>query len=614
MITADQASQVMRQAIALQEQDKHREAFELYSVISESFPNHPDVLHNSGLAKLALGEFDAAERLLLSALKLRPRFDKARSNLVKLWTRMDREATLSEIATDAAWISALDFDAGLALGRHFYNRGEHYKSCIVLQRCVEVRPADAPARRLLGVTLDRLHRVDEAEVHLREALKLAPENPVILADLSHCMFSKHMKSRRPEYLTEGRSLIEHAVRLAPGNAHVRHQMGLTHEEDGDFEKAMQSYAEALSITPDYLPALTSLAAASRSAISQGLLDDLESALEKGKGRFPASEQSRAHQVLGKCRDARGEFDRAFEHFRRSNMLAPNPLPYDRRRQEAYAGNLMETYSSRNIGHEVPADAEICRPVFVVGMPRSGTTLLEHMLSSHPEIAGAGELGFFSSLELAGKSLHARDGKRCPDWEERVSHHNLERLRSEYAALIDTVDTNSRYVIDKMPFNFWHIGVILSVFPDARIIHCTRDRYDVCLSCYIESFSEFHGWSLDLADTGHYWRQYELIMAHWRDLFGKSILEIQYEKVVEDHRQVIRDALDFLNLSWDDSVASYNASNRSIQTPSNWQVRQPLYRSSVGRWRNYRQYLGPLFEGLGDRQASIIQGQTPDDRA
>ena len=591
-MTPEQTSALMREAIGLQEQGQHRQALDLYTRIAASYPNHADVLHNAGLARFHLGELGAAESLLLQALRLRPRFDRARANLVKLWTRMDRAQTLGEVSNDNVWIAALDFDACMALGEFWQQRQEYERSVAALNRALTLDPGSARAQHLFGLALHRLNDPEKGEQYLRAALQLKPESAAVMVDLARCLFSIHMKSKQDSAWSEGRSLVEKALRTAPQDARIQHEMGLVLEAEGEFAQARAAFSQALASAPGYLPALSSLAAISRGDASASLLDELEGALSQASN-VPASERSRAYQALGKCYDARGDVDRAFGYFELANRAVATGPAYDRAQRESYVDNLIDTYSQRTIDHYWPRPEGAGRPVFIVGMPRSGTTLLEHMLAGHPRITGAGELPFFTALEQTRRTLHDAAGKPSEQWSERIGLQYRQTLRTQFDAILAAVDPDAHYVIDKMPFNFSQLGMITLLYPEARILHCTRHRLDVGLSCFMESFHESHRWSLTLADIGHFYRQYERLMAHWASVFQGRIHEVSYESLIADRSATLGGVLRFLELDEYDGLADYVSNKRLIRTPSNWQVRQPLYATSVGKWRRYQHHLGPL---------------------
>lgn len=588
-----QAGELMREAVRLQSQGDHRRALAIYERILGNFPGHPDVLHNCGLARFQLGDIAAAEGDLLRALTARPDFARARANLVKLWIRMDRPGTLAEIVADAVWLSALDYDASIGLSRHFMAREEFAVALGPARRAVELDAAVAPGNHCLGLCLLRTHDAEQAEACLRRALESEPANPELMADLARCLLTMHMRRKIARYRHEAFTLLVSARAAAPGSARIRHELGILHEEDGEFEAAASEYGAALDINPDHLPSVASLASISRADPPAALLERLQSLLTR-ELPYPASEQARGYQALGKCLDRLQDPERAFSCFSKANALSKPQAPYDRRRREDYVTNLMAAYGGDAPAAHAAPGSGAARPVFIVGMPRSGTTLLEHMLSSHPDIEGAGELPWFINLERRGAALHDETGQRCREWASRRSAGYLASLRREFDRILDGINPDAAHVIDKMPFNFSQVGMILTLYPDAVILHTLRDPRDVALSCYIESFAPEHRWSFDLSDIAHYLGQYQRLMDHWIRLFPHRILPVRYEDVVAGPESITRRILERLALPWHDGCRNYLDQFRSIRTPSTWQVRQPLYRTSVGRWRSYDRHLAPVF--------------------
>ncbi len=232
-----------------------------------------------------------------------------------------------------------------------------------------------------------------------------------------------------------------------------------------------------------------------------------------------------------------------------------------------------------------------RPVFIVGMPRSGTTLAEQILASHPQAFGGGELRFWHAATVNFESLAIRGedvGGAVP------------AVAQAYLDLLSTLSTDAARVIDKMPANFMNLGSIHAAFPKAKIIHMQRDPLDTGLSIYFQIFSSIHAYATDLENIAHYYTQYSRFMRHWRSTLTEgAILDVPYEKLVEDPEPWIRRMVEFIDLPWDSRCLNFYETDRAVVTASNWQVRQRISRSSVGRWHNYEQFIGPLrmLEGL-----------------
>jgi hypothetical protein len=228
------------------------------------------------------------------------------------------------------------------------------------------------------------------------------------------------------------------------------------------------------------------------------------------------------------------------------------------------------------------------------MPRSGTTLTEQIASSHSRVGGAGELRTLGDLmrRLAGRGGYAEALAGLTRGQSRdLARNYLEALRQ--------IGGPGERITDKMPHNFEDLGLIALLFPNARVVHCMRDPLDTCLSCFTHHFSENHGYNTDLSVLGQYYREYRRIMQHWREVLPLRMLDFSYEALIADQEGKSRELIAFLGLEWEDACLAFHANDRLVSTPSRWQVRQPIYTSSVKGWKKYEKHLGPLFEALGE---------------
>jgi tetratricopeptide (TPR) repeat protein len=291
-------------------------------------------------------------------------------------------------------------------------------------------------------------------------------------------------------------------------------------------------------------------------------------------------------------------EEAFGHYIRANArkreaLEARGVVYNREAEDARTELMTKIFPGPE-SFEGATGSGSEMPVFIVGMPRSGTTLTEQILASHPQMAGAGEL---TAIANAVKRLRDTLGyPRNPPTEKA-----LKNIAGLYLQRLREVDANALRVTDKMPGNFNHLGLIVRVFPKARIIHCRRNPVDNCLSCFIQNFgAEGLAWSFDLEDAAHQYRSYYNIMAHWRRVLPPGqMLEIDYEETVADLEGQARKLVDFVGMEWDDACLSFHENKRAVVTASHDQVRQPIYNTSVGRWKKYGAKVTPLVDALSD---------------
>jgi hypothetical protein len=325
------------------------------------------------------------------------------------------------------------------------------------------------------------------------------------------------------------------------------------------------------------------------------------ALLASPGGVSTETRIEVHFALGKAFADAGQFEPSFRHLRLGNALKRVNIAYDeagtlgimKRLQDAFSGELLD----RRHGFGDPSST----PVFVVGMPRSGTTLIEQILASHPKVFGAGERHEFHRIAVARGGAGIASAA-LPEQLSLLADDGLRRLGAEYAAAIGALAPNASRVVDKMPGNFLHVGLIALALPNARIIHVSRDPVDTCVSCFATLFSGEQPYAYNLAELGRYYRAYDALMRHWRDVVPSGVmLEVRYEDIVDDLESQARAMIAHCGLEWDAACLEFHRTKRSVRTASKAQVRQPLYRSAVGRAKAYGPMLAPLLQALGREQ-------------
>jgi hypothetical protein len=327
-------------------------------------------------------------------------------------------------------------------------------------------------------------------------------------------------------------------------------------------------------------------------------DWLERAQELAASTDAVTEKADLRFAIGKYWDDIGDFERAFQSYRDANdLLKTIAGKYNREARAGYVDDLIRVYTPQAIAQIGGGGCTSTRPVFVVGMPRSGTSLVEQIIASHPAARGAGELGFWTEVLLE----HVAAIRKAV-----LPESIRTQLAAAYLQVLAEHSTDALRIVDKAPVNSEYLGFIHSAFPKARIIYMQRDPIDTCLSCYFQYLSPALSYAMDLADLAHYYRQHHRLMAHWRAVLPPgTLLAVPYEDLVADQEGWTRRILDFLGLEWHAQCLEFHKTQRPVLTSSNWQVRQKIYRSSVQRWHHYEQFIGPLLELEDLRPAATL---------
>jgi tetratricopeptide (TPR) repeat protein len=464
-----------------------------------------------------------------------------------------------------------------SLGTALCKLGRFREAEAQFHRAIGIRASYLEALCNLGKLLRTTGRIIEAELPLRRALKVKPTHLESQINLGTTLF---LLNRLPE----ARALLEKALRLAPRNVDALLAAASVATREGHFTDGEAMFRRALEIDPKAPGGWAGLAGLRRMTAADGAwLEGAEACLTAGLEPLP---ESSLRYAIGKYYDDLGDYPRAFRSYQRANELQRTVArPYDREARTRFVDDLIRVYGSEQVSAAQPGASDSTVPVFVVGMPRSGTSLVQQILSSHPAVRGAGELEFWS---LAMRKHETALRQRPP------GEALIRKFAAGYQHAIAAHSAHAPRVVDKSPFNSEYLGIIHCVFPRARAIYLQRDPIDTCLSCYLQELPAELNFTTDLSDLAHYYRQHRRLIEHWRKtLPAGALLEVPYEGLVEDQEKWTRRILEFLGLPWDARCLDYHLTESTVLTVSYWQVRQKLYQSSIGRWRNYKEFIDPL---------------------
>lgn len=447
------------------------------------------------------------------------------------------------------------------------------------RRAIELKPTYAEAYFRLGTALRWRGNFSASETALRRATKLDPRSADALVQLGQTLAGL-------DSWEQTKICIEKARRLKPRSANVLNALGWVASIEGRFEEAERLSRQALDADPKCTDAWARLADLRRmTPADKDWLEVAERMIAEGLAPL---EEATLRFAMGKCLDDLRDFSKAFKVYKTGNELYKRVArPYDRGASTRFADEMAALYTRACLENRGANACASAKPVFVVGMMRSGTSLMEQIIASHADVTGAGELDFWNSLVHREKPFLKRE---APD-----AGFSRE-LAESYLRLLDRHSRRALRVVDKAPLNSDYLGLIHLVFPNARFIYMRRDPIDTCLSCYFQEFASVLPFTLDLSDLAHYYREHHRLMMHWREVLPpRTLLEVPYEELIADQEAWSRKVIEFIGLPWDPRCLEFHKTDRPVVTASNWQVRQRVYSSSIGRWKNYEKYIGPLLE-------------------
>ena len=540
----------LQQALAAHKEGKLQDAERLYRSILQSYPNHPDANQNLGVLdtnKLIQlyqnGQYDDAKKLAQSLAERLPKYPFA-------WS---------------------------ILGAIFGQTGMHTEALNANKTAVILSPQDAQVHYNLGITLKELGRLDEAEASYRQAIALQPDNAQAHNNLGLTLEALGR-------LDEAEASYRQAIALKANYTKAYNNLGITLQALGRLDEAETSYKQAIGVKADYAEAHHNLSLMKKfESQDEQFLKMQELNLDKNT---PEEERCYINFGLAKACEDLGDFEQAFTHYSEANVLRKKLSNYDISQDEKYYKQIKSNYQP-NAQHTIDIDKseKNLKPIFIVGLPRSGTTLVEQIISSHSQVTGAGELSFVFKF---GQSMATGFSKS--------SSYNLAKFRHEYLTELMKVSKDNKIVTDKMPHNFLYIGLIASAFPEAKIVHVKRDPAAVCWANYKQYFTSKNlGYCYALDDIISYYGLYENLMEFWKSSLGKKIYNLDYELLTVNQENETRNLIDFLGLDWDEKFLSPQNNTRGISTASNIQVRKKVYQGSSQQWKKYEPFLRGAFD-------------------
>ncbi|HEU5048604.1 MAG TPA: sulfotransferase [Rickettsiales bacterium] len=535
-------------------------------------PHFPPALNAMGSIRRTYKDDEGAMEYYRKAIAANPHYTEPLSNLSEV---LVRRGQVQEALTYLDQVLAFNPNDTHALCNRGYallalSEPEEAHRCF--SRVLELRSDYAEAYAGLARLCNDLHQYAQAKAYVLKSLALKPGT----AEFHSTLASIHLALGETD---KALAIFETALMHDPALASAKLGVGSIMMQKGELAKAESIFRSVLDSGQERINALCSLSQVRKIRSDEDVIPLLEKEAEQ-LALLPDEKASRIHFALGKAYDDNDNPEKAFHHFLEGCRLHRKHNHYNAQEQYRLFARQKDIFSRRfidqNRGQGVSSDV----PIFVLGMPRSGTTLVEQIIASHPHVFGAGELPDFSEIAQQPQSIEA--------------------IGSQYVDRLRALAPGAKYITDKMPHNYFHMGAIHLALPNAKIIHVERHPLDTCLSCFIRLFSHPQEYTYNLYDLGRYYREYSQLMDHWRAVLpADSFYTIRYEELVADMETHARKLISYCGLSWDDACFEPHKTRRDIRTASVTQVRQPVYTSSVARWKKYERFLGPLIEGLGN---------------
>lgn len=518
-----------------------------FTMAVDSDPNLADAYNNLGVALKSLGRHQEAIEKYAKAIEINPTYAEAYYNM----------------------------------GNSLRDLGRREDAVAKYLEAVRIEPYHLGARNNLGIVLNRLERYDEAIEHFSKVIRASPG---FYAAYNNLGLALKQLAREDE----AQACFARALEIKPDYAEAVYNWGNLLFDLGRKDEALSKYTQAITIKPHFAEAYRSMSALKRYDENDPHLAHIRAMIKRAD--ISSDDRMHLHYALGKASEDLADREAAFKHYSAGNRLRKDFLRYSPDIERNLFRNLKSAFADTGPHQALdvtPMDQLPQAPIFIVGMPRSGTSLTEHILACHSQISGGGE------LMTLGKAVTA-------EWSSgRVNNEQLRSIRQSYLEKMHARSAGERYVTDKMHMNYRMIGFICLAFPGAKIVHIKRRSIASCWSIFKYYFSDFgNGYAYDLEDIAEYYQGYMDMMAFWRERFPGAIYDLSYERLTEDQEQETAKLLAHLGLDFEQACIDFHESGRAVATISSMQVRQKLYKGSSDEWKKYEQFLGPLIERLG----------------
>ena len=568
---------------ALLAQNKPEKALESFKKTTELNPNNADAFIKLGKVFSALGRKEEADESYKSALALNP-IQEQLATAMQHFTRGEVEEA-EQICREALKKQPDDVN-GLRLLASIASKMEQKEDAIVLlERAVELKPKFAGAWGDLAESYTEIESYGKALDAVQRVIQLQPDLP----------FGFMIRGSILGKMSDHEGSIEayhQALKIEPD--HLGSNMGLGNilKTVGNYDDSVAVYKKCIEIQPLFAEAYWSLANLKTYTFEDSEIEAMEEHVQNEV--MPSSNKAFFHIALANSKEKEKQYDEAWAHFETGNNMRRQEEIYDSVQTQVTHDALIEVFDKEFVESKKNMGSQSNAPIFIVGLPRSGSTLVEQILASHSKVEGTKEL---PDLSLLGRKLTKSKprGIQYPEAVKEMTNEEFVEFGEDYLTTTKRYRTDKPHFIDKMPNNFAHIGFLKLILPNAKVINATRHPLDSCMSSFKQLFYKGQSWSYDLFEIGEYYLEYDRVMKHWQEILPNEILDLEYEKLVENQEHETNRLLEFCGLDWEEHCLKFYENKRPIKTASDTQARKKVYKSSVNMWKNYEMYLKDFFK-------------------
>ena len=473
-----------------------------------------------------------------------------------------------------------NIDALRFMGILAFKSGNHDIAEAMLTKALKLDPTYSLVWANLAQVFSVTGQLDKAKKSFKNILNMEPKNGLIWAEYGTVL------TKLANY-EEGRDAYLKALEFKPDSPRVHLSLGHVYKTMGEIDNSIDSYKNTILQNNLSGEAYWSLANLKTYSFSENEIKDMEDTL---KGDMSDIERSQMHFALGKAYEVKKDFDKSFKNYYEGNKVKKGLIKYSSDDTTDNTKRILNFFNKENIQKLAKSSTGDRDPIFVLGMPRSGSTLIDQIISSHSKVDGTQELP--NIIKIAAE-LNSNNQKNYPEVLEELDESKLSNLGKDYISETAWARDSAPFFIDKMPNNFIHIGLIKTILPNAKIIDTRRDPMDTCFSCFKQFFARGQLFTYSLEDLGNYYTDYIRAMNHWHNVYGKDIYTVHYDNVINETEETIRELIDYCELPFEKECLEFYNSSRPVKTPSAEQVRQPIYKSGLNYWKNYEKHLLPL---------------------